>query len=91
MIPIEDLLHRLQWDPAFAGGAVRIGYHDHIENRIVRVPFERVRLTRGHHFSFETVDDDGTLRQVPFHRIREVWRDRELIWERHVRPDGTPA
>jgi uncharacterized protein (UPF0248 family) len=91
VIPIEDLLHRLQWDPAFGHGAVRIGYHDHIGNRIVRLPFDRVRLTRGHHFSFEVAEDDGTLRQVPFHRIRKVWRDGEPIWERRVLPDATSA
>lgn len=86
MIPIERLLQRLQWDPAFGRGAVEVGYEDHISNRIIRVPFERMRLTRGHHFSFEVIEHDDTLRQVPFHRVREVWRDGQLIWGRGVAP-----
>jgi uncharacterized protein (UPF0248 family) len=46
VIPIEDLLHRLQWDPRFAGAAVEIGYLDRVGQRIVRVPFHRVREVR---------------------------------------------
>jgi uncharacterized protein (UPF0248 family) len=84
VITIEDLLHRLQWDPAFARGAVLVGYHDHVGDRIVRVPFDRLNLTRGRHFSFEAIEDDGSVHLVPFHRVREVWRDGRLIWERHV-------
>ena len=83
MIPIEDLLHRLQWDASFAGGAVLVGYHDHVGDRIVRVPFERLHFSPGHHFSFDAIEDDGSVHQVPFHRVRAVWRDDKLIWERH--------
>lgn len=82
MIPIEDLLHRIQWDPRFAGTAIEIGYLDRVGQRIVRVPFARVRLTRGHHFSFEAIEDDGSLHDVPFHRVREVRCDGRLIWQR---------
>ncbi len=82
MIPIEELLHRIQWDPAFARSAVVIGYYDRLRQTVVRVPFEQVRLMRGHHFSFAVTDEDGSERQVPFHRVREVWRDGESIWRR---------
>jgi uncharacterized protein (UPF0248 family) len=82
MIPLEQLLHRLQWDPRFAGGSVEIGYIDRVRQALVRVPFAQVRLTRGHHFSFDVLAEDGSERQVPFHRVRAVWRDGEMIWER---------
>jgi uncharacterized protein (UPF0248 family) len=82
LIPIEDLLHRIQWDPGYAGAAIEVGYLDRVGRRIARVPFERIRLVRGHHFSFEAMEDDGTLHQVPFHRVREVWCNGRLIWER---------
>jgi uncharacterized protein (UPF0248 family) len=49
---------------------------------VVRVPFRRVRLERGERFAFEAVEDDGSTHRVPFHRVREVWRDGESIWRR---------
>lgn len=82
MIPIEELLHRIQWDREFGRSGIVIGYLDRRRQAIVRVPFEHVRLTRGHHFSFDVLDEDGSERQVPFHRVREVWRGDERIWER---------
>jgi len=82
MIPVHELLHRIRWDPQFGKGYFVIGYHDRITGCIVRVPFRRVYLKKGERFSFEAVEDDGTVHMVPFHRIREVWRDGELIWQR---------
>jgi uncharacterized protein (UPF0248 family) len=81
MIPIQDILHRIQWDPMFKGDFV-IGYHDRVAHCIVRVPFQRLHIEKGQHFSFEAVEDNGTVHTVPFHRVREVWRDGELIWRR---------
>ena len=84
MIPIHHLLHRIQWDTEFGKGDFVIGYHDRIGDRMVRVPFRRVYLENGGHFSFEAVEDDGTVHTVPFHRVREVWRNGERIWHRDV-------
>lgn len=82
MIPIQDLLHRIQWDTEFAKGEFVVGYYDRVDHRIVRVPFRRMHFEHGEHFSFEAVEDDGTLHSVPLHRVREVWRNGELIWQR---------
>jgi uncharacterized protein (UPF0248 family) len=82
MIPIQDLLHRIQWDPGFGNATFVIGYYDRIDDRIVRVPFQHVNLPRGEHFSFDVVEEDGTTHMVPFHRVREVWRNDKLIWQR---------
>ena len=82
MTPIQDLLHRIRWDPEFGKGEFEIGYEDRLAGRIVRVPFRRVHLERGAHFAFDAVEDDGSTHSVPFHRVREVWRDGELIWQR---------
>lgn len=57
MTPIQDLLHRIQWDPEFGKGEFVIGYHDRLDDRIVRVPFQRVHLARGQHFSFDVIED----------------------------------
>jgi uncharacterized protein (UPF0248 family) len=82
MIPIQDLLHRIQWDPVFGGASFTIGYFDRKARKIFRVSLQRVHLERGEHFSFDVEDQDGKVRMVPFHRVREVWRDGVLIWER---------
>lgn len=82
MTPIQDLLHRIQWDAEFGKGEFMLGYYDRLADRIVRVPFERVQLPRGRHFSFDLIKGNGSCRMVPFHRVREVWRDGKLIWRR---------
>lgn len=82
MTPIQDMLHRIQWDPEFGKARFVIGYYDRVADRIIRVPFQSVHLTRGERFSFDVVDHDGTARMIPLHRVREVWRDDKLIWKR---------
>jgi uncharacterized protein (UPF0248 family) len=41
-----------------------------------------VRLEPEERFAFQAVEDDGSAHMVPFHRVREVWRDGESIWRR---------
>ncbi|HBF52068.1 MAG TPA: DUF504 domain-containing protein [Massilia sp.] len=82
MTPIQDLLHRIVWDLDFGNAHFVIGYHDRRFDRIVRVTFERVNLARGQHFSFDVIGNDGNTRMIPFHRVREVTRNGELIWQR---------
>ena len=84
MIPIQDLLHRIQWDSEFGKCEFVLGYYDRVEDRIVRVPFRRVHFEQGEHFMFEAVEDDGGVHGVPLHRVREVWRNGELIWHRET-------
>jgi len=82
MQPIQDLLHRIQWDRDFAAADFEIGYYDRVEDRIILVPFSALHLLKGDHFMFELYDLDGGLRRVPFHRVREVYRDGRCIWKR---------
>lgn len=88
MIPIQDLLHRMQWDPEFGKADFEIGYFDRVTGKIVRVPFRHVRFEKGEHFAFEAVEDDASVHAVPLHRVREVWRNGELIWQRAPAPPG---
>jgi uncharacterized protein (UPF0248 family) len=88
MIPIRSLLDRIRWDPDFGLGSFTIGYYDRIERKIVKVPFARVHLEPGNRFSFTAVELDGSVHEVPFHRVREVYRDGTLIWHRAT---PTPA
>ncbi|MHB9102850.1 MAG: DUF504 domain-containing protein [Sulfuricella sp.] len=82
MIPIQELLNRLRWDSAFATGDFVIGYYDRVEGKIIQVPLLQVHITPGDHFSCQVTDQDGYAHDVPFHRIKEVRKDDQLIWHR---------
>ena len=82
MIPIQDLLHRIRWDPAFGRGHFEVGYWDRIERRELRVPLDRDALPGGEHFFFTAVTPDGDVLTIPLHRIRSVYRDGVRIWQR---------
>lgn len=88
MIPIHALLARIRWDPAFGRGRFVIGYWDRVAGAEVTVPLERIHFDPAAHFTFEATEADGTLHTVPYHRVRSVWRDGELIWRR---PPGARA
>lgn len=85
MIPIQGLLARIRWDPAFGCGEFEIAYLDRIEKQLTRVPLRDVELLPGHFF-LRLTGPDGELREVPLHRVREVYRDGRLIWCRDPRP-----
>ena len=59
-----------------------IGYYDRVADCIVRVPLREVFFKSGDHFSFDIYDHDGVLHNIPLHRIKEVYKDKELIWHR---------
>lgn len=86
MIPIQDLLHRIQWDSRFGKADFDIGYFDHVAGGIVHVPFRHVRFEKAEHFVFEAAEGDGSVHTVPLHRVREVWRNGKLIWQRVPEP-----
>jgi uncharacterized protein (UPF0248 family) len=83
MLPIQKLLSRIQWDPRYRRGYFALGYFDRVTRRIVEVPFENVGFPAEAPGMFEFWDEKGGLRRIPFHRVRRVYRDGRLIWERH--------
>jgi uncharacterized protein (UPF0248 family) len=83
MIPIRKLLSRIRWDPEYAKADFKIGYFDRVEDKIMVVPLKQVFYEPNNHFSLDVLDDSDELHMVPFHRIRQVYRNDELIWERH--------
>ncbi|MHC1729035.1 MAG: DUF504 domain-containing protein [Syntrophobacteraceae bacterium] len=84
MIPVKDLLSRIRWDNEFGNRSFEIGYLDHVLQRIIRVPFRDLHFQEGNHFSFRLEDNLGEEMVIPFHRIREIYRDGSLIWQRPV-------
>ncbi|HHY84506.1 MAG TPA: DUF504 domain-containing protein [Verrucomicrobia bacterium] len=82
MIPIHELLSRIRWDPEFAKGNFQLGYYDRTEDRIVTVPLKEVLFPPENPSCFEVVGPDGRIHKVPFHRVREVYKDAQRIWHR---------
>lgn len=82
MIPIQDLLNRIRWDPEFGHGRFQIGYYDRLEGRIIVIPLKEISRETGDHYCFDVVDQDGVIHSVPLHRIKEVYKDEKLIWHR---------
>lgn len=45
-------------------------------------PFRAIQFDPDDHFSFQVMDDEGGIHTVPLHRVKEVYRDGRLIWQR---------
>lgn len=82
MIPVHELLNRIRWDPAFGRADFIIGYYDRINAKVVRVPFAQLAFPPDDHFRFVVLDEEGAVHNIPYHRVREVFRNGELIWYR---------
>lgn len=84
MQPIHELLNRIHWDPAFGEGEFELGFLDHQEDTIVRIPLRSIDFMPADHFFFYYLDEEGEEHSVPLHRIRSVYKNGKKIW---CRPD----
>jgi len=82
MQPIHELLARIRHDRAFGRGQFEIGYFDRREGTVSRVLFQSIVFPEGERRVFELADESGQMRRIPFHRVREVYRDGQRIWHR---------
>jgi uncharacterized protein (UPF0248 family) len=82
MMPIHELLSRIRWDKAFGQADFEIGYYDRVGDRIIRVPMREIFFEPSDHFAFDLYDHEGELHSIPLHRVKQVFRDGELIWHR---------
>ena len=82
MIPIHKLLSRIQWDRDFGRGDFEIGYYDRILDTIIRVSFSKIIIDPASRDVIKVMDPDGEIHSIPLHRIKEVYKDNELIWQR---------
>lgn len=89
MQPLEDLLHRIRWDPEFGKGRFTLGYEDRVAGGEQRVPFSSIQFDRDRPGTFSCTDESGTTVHIPLHRVRTVYRDGAVIWARRgQRPGG---
>jgi uncharacterized protein (UPF0248 family) len=86
LIPIHELLNRIRWDSQFAEGSFVLGYYDRAEDRVILVPFKDVSFPPDSPGTFELTDAEGRTHRVPFHRVREMYRDSQRIWHREAQP-----
>ncbi len=84
MIPLIRLLHRIRWDKDFGGGEFALAYEDRFQDELVHIPFREARFPETGRI-FEALDANGQWRRIPLHRVRQVYKNRELIWERKAR------
>jgi uncharacterized protein (UPF0248 family) len=82
MTPIHELLARIRHDKEFGRGQFEIGYFDRREATVHRVAFKEISFPEGERRVFEVLDESGQVRRIPFHRVREVYRDGQRIWQR---------
>lgn len=82
MQPVQDIIHRIRWDPEFGAGVFQIGYYDRQLDAVIVVAFSDLHFEEGDHFAFHVVDDEGVTHRVPFHRVRDIYRETRRIWHR---------
>ena len=63
-----------------------MGYYDRTEDRIIMVPLKELTFPKESPSTFELMDPEGQAHCVPFHRVREVYRNAQRIWHR---PDAS--
>ena len=83
-MPIHQLLNRIRWDREYAKAQFKIGYYDRVEDRILVTSMQQVYFEPNNHFSIEVIAKNGESHMVPLHRIRQVYRNNLLIWERRL-------
>ena len=90
MQPLQDLLHRIKWDPEFGNGEFTLGYEDRIAHEEKIVPFAATRIDPQRPDAFSFQDEDGIVEHIPLHRVRAVYRNGVVIWQRpgHVKAGG---
>ncbi len=82
MIPLHELLSRIRWDPGFGRGEFTLAYLDRVRGGLVDVPLNHARQEADALSCFEVTDEDGVVLSIPYHRVKEVWKNGELIWRR---------
>lgn len=82
MRPIQDLLHRIRWDPEFGRGEFTLGYYDRVAREIILVPLRELEFPADRPGVFELLDPEGRTHTIPLHRVREVYKNGESIWRR---------
>lgn len=78
MKPIQDILNKIKWTGEDAG-KYTLGIYDRVKDAIFEIKMKDIialdKISMNIHQNNKEVD-------IPFHRIRKVWKNNELVWER---------
>ena len=85
MLPLHQLLKRIRWDPEFGRGRFRIAYADHLAGGLVAIELSEFHVDPDNPFMFDVIDETGEKHSIPFHRVKQVFKDDVLIWQRQAR------
>lgn len=83
---LEELFHRIKWDPAFGKGRFAVGYWDRVSGTECIVPFSAIVIEPQRPGMFAVHDESGFVVHIPLHRVRTVYKDGVAIWKRRERP-----
>jgi uncharacterized protein (UPF0248 family) len=84
MQPLHELLHRIRWDADFGRGEFALGYYDRVAREERVVPFSSVTVDAERE-SFTLLDEYGIVARIPLPRVRTVYKDGRVIWQRPTR------
>ncbi|MBS3112307.1 DUF504 domain-containing protein [Candidatus Woesearchaeota archaeon] len=79
MIFILDLLTKIQWDKKENPEDYTICYFNISENNLKELKFDKIKEINKLFIIFEKGNKEF---QLPVHRIREVRKDKEIVWKR---------
>ncbi len=82
MQPLQDLLHRIKWDPEFGRGDFALGYIDRMAPEETIVPLESIAFDPNWPGTFSVLDASGGEGRIPLHRVRTVYKNGAIIWQR---------
>lgn len=82
MQPLEELLDRIKWDAEFGSGEFALGYYDRVSHTEQVVPFNTVTMDPERPGTFSIADEDGLVAHIPLHRVRTVYKNGVVIWQR---------
>lgn len=88
MITIKALPDRIRRDSKFGHGEFVVGCYDRGQQRVVAVSLADLTLDPAGYFAFYVLDENRELQYVPFHRVRQVFNNGELIRHRKDAPAG---
>ncbi|KPJ88184.1 MAG: hypothetical protein AMJ53_17180 [Gammaproteobacteria bacterium SG8_11] len=82
MKTVQEILNRIRWDEDFAKNTFKIAYYDRLEKDLILVDFHELHFPADDHFSFQLVDQDGETHSIPYHRVKAIYENDQLIWQR---------
>jgi uncharacterized protein (UPF0248 family) len=86
-MPVQEMLSKIKWDKKFGEGDFEIGYWDRVTKSIIKISYSDIGLSNQNNFTFRIIDHMGKIRSIPLHRIKMIWKNKELIWSREINED----